>query len=193
MSDIGWEKDFQTAIDKAKATGRPIFQDFWWTGCVGCAKTNETTYADPAVIDFLSGRFVSVRTLCDWENPPELMRRFDVVWTPSFFVHDPEGKDHHRFVGYVPADDLFAHLWLGQGKILYDSGRHAEAIKMFETVLSGHPDSGPAPEAAFLRGVSGYKAFQDPRELRKAYDLLAARYPRSEWTRRADPYAAIPV
>ncbi|MBP2673563.1 MAG: hypothetical protein H6Q84_403 [Deltaproteobacteria bacterium] len=190
MPEIRWEEDFQAAIEKAKATGRPIFQDFWWTGCVGCAKMNETTYSDAAVIDFLNDRFVPVRTLCDLGNPTELMRRFDVVWTPAFYVHEPEGKDHHRFLGYVPPDDLLAHLWLGQGKILYDAGRHAEAIALFETVLARHPDAGPAPEAAFLRGVSGYKAGGDPKELRKAYDLLTARYPQSEWTRRAQPYGA---
>jgi tetratricopeptide (TPR) repeat protein len=116
-----------------------------------------------------------------------------VFRTPAFFVHDPDGKDHHRFVGYVPADDLFAHLWLGMAKILCDSGRHAEAIPLFETVLARHPDAGPAPEAAFLRGVSGYRAGNDPKELRKAYELLTARYPKSEWARRAEPYAAIPA
>jgi hypothetical protein len=154
---------------------------------------NTGPYSEPTVADFLNEQFVPVRTLCIWENPTELMRRFGVQWTPTFLVHDPEGAEHHRFVGYVPTDDLFAHLWLGRAKILYDSGRHAEAIPFFENVLLRHPAAGAAPEAAFLRGVTGFKLSHDPRELRKAYDLLIARYPQSEWARRADPYSAIPL
>jgi len=101
----------------------------------------------------------------------------------------------HRELGITdcPGDDLYAHLWLGRGKILYDLDRYAEAIPVFETVLSRHPAAGAAPEAAFLRGVSGYKSTHDPKELRKTYDLLTARYPQSEWARRSEPYSAIPL
>ena len=60
-------------------------------------------------------------------------------------------------------------------------------------MLSRHPGAGAAPEAAFLRGVAGYKSSHDPKELRRAYDLLAAGYPQSEWARRAEPYSAIPL
>ncbi len=154
---------------------------------------NTGPYSMPSVIEFLHEQFVPVRTECFWDNPTELMRRFDIQWTPTFLVHDADGKEHHRFVGYVPADDLFAQLWLGKAKILYNSGRPADAIPLFETVLSRHPDAGAAPEALFLRGVSAYKATHDPKELRKAYESLTSRYPQSEWARRAEPYSAIPL
>ena len=154
---------------------------------------NTGPYSEPTVADFLHAQFIPVRTECFWDNPTELMRRFDVKWTPTFLVHDPEGKEHHRFVGYVPVDDLLAHLELGRAKIRYDSDRHAEAIPFFENVLLRHPAAGAAPEAAFLRGAAGFKSTHDPKELRKAFDLLVARYPQSEWARRADPYSAIPL
>jgi tetratricopeptide (TPR) repeat protein len=154
---------------------------------------NTGPYSDPSVTGFINGNFVPVRTECFWERPTDLMRRFGIQWTPTFLVHDPEGKEHHRFVGYVPADDLLAHLRLGRAKILYDNDRHGEAIPHFEAVLSNHPAAGAAPEAAFLRGVAGYKSSHDPKELRRAYDLLSARYPQSEWARRAEPYSAIPL
>src|SRR5512139_1822618 len=154
---------------------------------------NTGPYSEPTVAEFLHAQFIPVRTECFWDNPTELMRRFDVKWTPTFLVHDPGGKEHHRFVGYVPVDDLLAHLELGRAKIRYDSDRHAEAIPFFENVLLRHPEAGAAPEAAFLRGVAGFKSTHDPKELRKAFDLLVARYPQSEWARRADPYSAIPL
>ena len=154
---------------------------------------NTGPYSDPDVAGFINGNFLPVRTECFWEHPTEPMLRFGIKWTPTFLVHDPDGTEHHRFVGYVPTDDLLAHLWLGRAKILYDADRHGEAIPLFETVLSRHPGAGAAPEAAFLRGVAGYKSSHDPKELRRAYDLLAAGYPQSEWARRAEPYSAIPL
>ncbi len=32
MAGIAWEKDFDAALAKAKETGKPIFQDFWFDG-----------------------------------------------------------------------------------------------------------------------------------------------------------------
>jgi len=32
MGEIIWEKDFETALNKAKGTGKPLYQDFWFDG-----------------------------------------------------------------------------------------------------------------------------------------------------------------
>jgi hypothetical protein len=32
MVEIKWERDFNTALEKAKKIGKPIFQDFWFDG-----------------------------------------------------------------------------------------------------------------------------------------------------------------
>jgi len=32
MAEIKWETDFNTALGKAKKTGKPIFHDFWFDG-----------------------------------------------------------------------------------------------------------------------------------------------------------------
>jgi TolA-binding protein len=68
-----------------------------------------------------------------------------------------------------------------------------DAIAQFRTVIDRHPDAGATPEAAFLLGAAGYRHTQDPKELRRAYETLKAKYPQSEWARRADPYSAIPL
>ena len=154
---------------------------------------NTGPYSEPPVTAFINEHFVPVRTECNWDTPTGWMRRFDIQWTPTFLVHDPEGKEHHRFVGYSPSDDLLGQLWLGKAKIEYDAGRPGEAILLFEKVLALHPAAGAAPEAAFLRGVAAYKRTNDPKELRRAYEALIAKYPGSEWSRRAEPYAAIPL
>ncbi|MBI5341757.1 MAG: thioredoxin fold domain-containing protein [Deltaproteobacteria bacterium] len=154
---------------------------------------NTGPYSDEKVRKFLQEQFIPLRSECFWDKPTEPMQRFGIKWTPTFLVLDPDGKEHHRFVGYVPSDDLIANLGLGKGKIFYDTDRMAEAIMRFQAVIDRHPNAGATPEAVFLLGVAGYKHSHDPKELRRAYETLKAKYPQSEWTRRADPYSAIPL
>ncbi len=30
MAGIRWEREFEVALEKAKRTGKPVFQDFWF-------------------------------------------------------------------------------------------------------------------------------------------------------------------
>ncbi len=154
---------------------------------------NTGPYSDEKVQKFLDERFVPVRSRCEMDNPTPLMLRFGIKWTPTFLVHDAEGVEHHRFVGYVPSDDLFAQLGLGIGKILYDTDRLDDAIRQFRTVIERHPEAGATPEAVFLAGVSEYRHTKDAKALRRAHDALKERYPQSEWARRSEPYSAIPL
>jgi hypothetical protein len=32
MAEIKWERDFETALAKAKKEGKPVFHDFWFDG-----------------------------------------------------------------------------------------------------------------------------------------------------------------
>jgi hypothetical protein len=32
MTGIQWERDFSKALEKARQTGKPVFQDFWFDG-----------------------------------------------------------------------------------------------------------------------------------------------------------------
>ncbi len=79
------------------------------------------------------------------------------------------------------------------GKIFYDADRMEEAIARFRTVIERHPRAGATPEAIFLLGVAEYKRGHDPKALRQVWETLSAAYPQSEWTRRAEPYSAIPL
>ena len=60
-------------------------------------------------------------------------------------------------------------------------------------VTEQHPNAGVVPEAVFFTGVADYWNSHDPKGLRRAYDTLTARFPQSEWARRALPYGQIPL
>jgi tetratricopeptide (TPR) repeat protein len=152
---------------------------------------NTGPYSSREVQKYIEEQFIPMKSECHWDRQTDLMKRFAVKWTPTLLVLDAEGTEHHRVVGYVPNDDFLAHLELGLGKIAFDRDRYAEAGEHFQAVVDRYPEAGAAPEAVFLHGVSGYRKTHDAKALRRIYDTLSAKYPRSEWARRSKPYAQV--
>lgn len=153
---------------------------------------NTGPYSDQKVQKFLEDHFIALKTQCFFDRPVALMEQFNIQWTPTLIIHDKEGREHHRVVGYVPVDDLMAHLDFARAKVFFDTGHFSNAIEIFNTIIGIHPQAGITPEAIFYLGVAEYKRYHDPSALRRAYDTLVAKYPGSEWSRRSDPYSAIP-
>jgi thioredoxin-related protein len=153
---------------------------------------NTGPYSNEKVQKFIMENFIPLKSQCFWDKPTELMQRFEIKWTPTLIVHDPEGKEHHRMVGYLPVDDLIAQLILGKGKIHFETDRLPEAIAQFQMVVDQCLNTGAAPEAVYWLGVAGYKQTHDAKFLRQIYDQLTAKYPQSEWARRAEAYSTIP-
>ena len=143
------------------------------------------TYPDPAVIDFMNRSLVAVRVAY---NAKPYADDFNVKWTPTLVSLDSSGKEHHRTVGFLQAEELIASLSLGMAKVHFDQDQFDSALAHLEKLLQAYPKSSSAPEAMFLRGVSLYKSTHDPKPLKQAYERLEAEYPGDEWTKRAYPY-----
>ena len=158
---------------------------------MGCAAMNTGPYSNEKVQRYIETEFVPLKSEVNWKNRTDLMKKFLIKWTPTFLVQDSEGKEHERFVGFVPADDFLARLGLGKGKVFFNQDRFAQAIELFRSVAEQHPNTGSAPEAVFLLGVAEYWKTNEVKALRRIYDTLIAKYPQSEWARRAHPYSGI--
>ncbi len=154
---------------------------------------NTGPYSDQKVQKFLEDNFIPLKTQCFFDKPVELMDQFNITWTPTLLIHDKGGREHHRIVGYVPVDDLMAHLELGRAKVFFDGNHFNNAIESLNSIIDMYPNAGVTPEAVFYLGVAEYKRYHDGSGLRRAYDILQERYPGSEWARRAEPYSAIPA
>ena len=154
---------------------------------------NAGPYSDEKVQRYIEEEFVPLKSQCFWDKQTELMKKFMIKWTPTFLVHDSQGIEHYRFIGYVPVDDFLAHLGLGRGKVFFDRDRYSEAVDQFKSVIEEHAGAGVTPEAVYLLGVAGYRKTHDAKALRRIYDTLTEKYPQSEWARRARPYADIPL
>ncbi len=146
------------------------------------------TYPDPAVIDFISNALVALRVPSDAKP---LSDDFNVKWTPTLITLSPDGKEHHRTVGYLEPKELIARLLLGEGKYFFDTDKFPEALNALEKILADYKNTDAVPEAIYLRGVSQYKNTSDPQPLKAAYELLKKDFPDGEWTKRAYPYRLI--
>lgn len=145
------------------------------------------TYPNEKVAEFVTQRMVALQVGADEPFAAECK----VKWTPTIVVLDYYGKEHHRTVGFFPPEEFIPNLLLGMGKVDFDTDQFVAAIQHFDRLLAEYPKSGAAPEAIYLRGVSGYKSTHDAKPLKEAYEKLKTDYPQSEWTMRAQPYSLL--
>ncbi len=143
------------------------------------------TYPDAKVIRFITENMIPLRIAFDAQP---LSTDFNIKWTPVLVTLDPDGKEHHRTVGFLAPEELIPSLLLGMGKSYFETDRFDEALGSLERLLGEYPVSGSAPEAIYLRGVCRYKSTQKPEPLKAAYEQLTGEYPSSDWTKRAYPY-----
>lgn len=154
---------------------------------------NTGPYSNEQVQRYLEEHFIALKTQVFWDKPSELLARFNVKWTPTLLIHDQRGTAHHSVVGYVPEEDLLAHLAFGRARVLFDTDHLIDAIELLKGVIETHPAAGVAPEAVYYLGVAEYKRYHDAGALRRVFDTLTVKYSESEWRRRALPYEKIPA
>jgi tetratricopeptide (TPR) repeat protein len=143
------------------------------------------TYPDAKVIEFVQKNMIPLQVAY---NAQPLAGDFNIKWTPTIITLDPNGKEHHRTVGFLPPEELIPSLLLGIAKSHFDLEQFNEALASLEKLLADFPKSDSAPEAIYLRGVCRYKNTNNPKPLKEAYEQLQAKYSTSEWTKRAYPY-----
>jgi tetratricopeptide (TPR) repeat protein len=157
---------------------------------MGCQLLGTVTYPNEKVTNFVDYNFVPVQI--ETSNTA-LVEQFKVKWTPALFVLDAEGNAVYQMVGFLPPEEFIPTFMMAKGKWYFNAEQHTEAQGMFDEAIRQYPDSAAAAEAAFFMGVSRYKASHDPKHLREAYETLTAKFPGSEWTKRAAPYRLIPA
>ena len=107
-------------------------------------------------------------------------------------ILDPDGGEHHRFIGFESPEDFIGQIMLGNGKAAFNSDNFEQAIQCFNELLVRYPKTDAAPEAQYYLGVAKYKASHDSKQLKLGLEVLQRDYPNSEWTKKAQVYALIP-
>ncbi len=146
------------------------------------------TYPNDKVVSFVDYNFVPVQI--ETSNKA-LVKQFKVTWTPSIMVLDAEGNELYRTVGFLAPEEFIPTYMVAKGHWYFEAEQYTEAQGMFEEALANYPDSAAAAEAVFFLGVARYKHNHDAKPLREAYETLTARFPQSDWTKKAAPYRLI--
>ena len=147
------------------------------------------TYPNEGVAKFVDLNFVPVQV--ETSNK-DLVGKYNVSWTPTILVLDSDGKEHYRSVGFLQPDVFIATFELGKARYYLDLEQFAEARALLEELIERCPVPEVLPEAIYFHGVATYKQTHDVKPLKKAYETLSAKYPQSEWAKRAEPYKLLP-
>ncbi len=143
------------------------------------------TYPNGKVSGYIMDNMIPLRIGND-EQP--FASQFMVKWTPKLYILDPKGISHHEVQGFLPPDEFVPFLLLGQAKMAFNNDSLDDAVKIFEKLLMESPNSGSAPEAVYLRGVSEFKKSHEATPLIEVYRRLKFDYPHSSWAQRGFPY-----
>jgi hypothetical protein len=110
--------------------------------------------------------------------------RFGVQWTPVLIVLDANGKEQHRWEGYLPPADFLAQMKIGVAKASFAASRWDEAARLFDEIARDRADAEYAPLAVYYAGVSRYKG-GDASALPATAKALRERYPGSSWATKS--------
>ncbi|HYA32315.1 MAG TPA: hypothetical protein VED67_06100 [Thermodesulfovibrionales bacterium] len=119
------------------------------------------------------------------ENPTGF-HRFDVLWTPSVLIMDPQGKERVRNEGYLPKVEFRAWLKMSLARLAFVAMKWDDAEERFDGIVRHYPDSGVAAYSVYWRGVSRYKKTHDPKDLSAVTEELRRRYQESIWAKKAE-------
>jgi tetratricopeptide (TPR) repeat protein len=130
----------------------------------------------------LNESFVALRLPSD--RGGILEQRWAVSWTPGILIADPEERVPYRAYGYHPPREFAHQLEVARGRVEFDRGDFAQALRTFSRVAEDPRPSAFLPEVLYWLRVAHSKT-GDKEGLVRHWDRLLDGHPKSLWARRA--------
>lgn len=183
IATIAWLGSIEQALAAARSDRKLALVEFSQAPrCAGCVRLEAEVYPNDRVATLLTEHFVPARVLRS--DHPEEASRFNIMWTPTLLILEPDATERHRVVGFLPVEDLVPQLELGMAKAAFGRGDFAGAQRAFQAIADRYPSNDAAPEAVYWAGVSEYKPNRDRQALKRAGELLQRQYPGNEWAKK---------
>jgi thioredoxin-related protein len=189
---ITWNRDFDTKLEQAKKTNKPILLDFsaapMWSGC---AQLDAEVWPDRRVEQLVTDEFIPVRVHVR-DHADEFKRlgdKYGVEWTPTILMFDPSGNERHRIEGFLPLPEFVPQLEFGLARINFSLGNYEDSERRLRGIVSDYPESDIAPEALYWAGVSQYKATNDSGALQETATALRDKYRDTAWAKKGSVWS----
>lgn len=113
LNAIEWIDDFDSALARAAAEGKPVMVDLFAEWCAACKELDAKTFPDPRVRAKLKA-LVTARldfTLMD-EKADAISSRYKVIGLPTILFLNPDGSEipQTRVTGFLEPQDFSIHL-----------------------------------------------------------------------------------
>ena len=111
---IGWEKDLETGLARAKREGKPVLIDTWATWCVNCRILDKKTFRNAAVAAEAE-RFVPIKVQLEKAGSPTTKQFMARFWLkhyslPTTLLLDSTGHVRRVMQGVVGPDDMLDEM-----------------------------------------------------------------------------------
>jgi thiol:disulfide interchange protein len=107
-SGINWETDLNAAFEKAQASNKMVFADFYADWCHYCKMMDGETYTDTNVQQKMAQSYVAVKI--DTDKNPDLSTQYNIYGLPTIIIFNANGQEIKRIEGYQSADQLLSQL-----------------------------------------------------------------------------------
>lgn len=99
---------YEEGLALAKQEQKKIFVHFYADWCAYCKKMDKETLRDPAVIEYLTDHFISIRVNSDKKR--QIARDYFIRGLPSTWFVSPDGEKISSLPGYIEAKMLLSAL-----------------------------------------------------------------------------------